>query len=109
MFGHCSGLVLSCLHGQVRDRHRVGGVLAGTFVEVWWLARFHVDPDIDVMEWIAEIVQRRVTDSRSAAPAAPAAYELDLVGIVRAHGVEAELAMLLSRRPAPPWDGLGPR
>jgi len=68
LFDLCSGPVSSGLRDQVSDRHRAAGILAGTFTEVWWLAGCHVDPDTDVMAWIDEIVQRRVADSRPAAP-----------------------------------------
>lgn len=97
LFDRCSGRVLSGLRRQVSDRYRVAGVLAGTFVEVWWLAGGHVDPDTDVMAWIDQIVQRRVGDSRPAALSAAicASPDAGSLGALWAQGVEAELAGLL--------------
>jgi hypothetical protein len=104
LFDHCSGLVLSGLRGQVSDPYRVAAVLAGTFVEVWWLAGCHIDPDTNVMAWIGEIVQRRVADSRPASPSSAdlASPGLGLLGARWAQGVEVELACLLQSRPSPP-------
>ena len=90
LYYRCSGLVAYGLRSQVTDRRRAAGVLAGTFVEVWWLAGCHVDEDTDVMVWIEGIVQRRVADSRPAAEPGP--------GVPSPHwarGVEMELAALL--------------
>ncbi|MBW6439808.1 hypothetical protein KZ829_39390 [Actinoplanes hulinensis] len=104
LFDQCSGLVLPGLRGQVPDQHRVAGILAGTFIEVWWLAGCHVDPDTDVMAWIDEIVQRRVADSWPAAPSAanPTSPGRGILGALWAHSIEVELAGLLSRRHSPP-------
>jgi hypothetical protein len=104
LFDQCSELVSRRLRSQVPDRRRVAGVLAGTFVEVWWLAGCHVDPDTDVMVWIEAILQRRVADSRPAAPSSvnPASPDMGLLGAPWAQGVEAELAGLLRRRHSPP-------
>jgi hypothetical protein len=101
LFDRCSGLVLSGLRDQVSDRRRVAGVVAGTFVEMWWLAGCHVEPDADVMAWIGEIVQRRVADSRPAppSPVGSATPDLDVLGAWWTQGVEAELADLLRRDP----------
>ncbi|MEU7903487.1 hypothetical protein [Actinoplanes sp. NPDC049118] len=104
LFDRCSDPVSRRLHRQVPDRHRVAGVLAGTFVEVWWLAGCHVDPDTDVMVWIDEILRRRIAGSRSAAPSAadPSSPGTGLPGASWAQGVEVELSGLLRRRPSPP-------
>jgi DNA-directed RNA polymerase specialized sigma24 family protein len=100
LFDQYSGLLSRRLRRQVPDRHRVAGVVAGTFVEVWWLAGCHVDPDTDVMVWIDEILQRRVADSRPGAPSSadPALPGMGLRGAPWTHGVEVELAGLLSRQ-----------
>jgi hypothetical protein len=97
LFDRCSGWVSGDLRRQVSDRHRARGVLAGTFVEVWWLAGCHVDPGFDVVVWIEGFVQWRVADSRPAALSAAISAAPD-VGSLRAswaQGVEMELAGLL--------------
>ncbi|RZU51193.1 hypothetical protein EV385_2998 [Krasilnikovia cinnamomea] len=101
LFDRCSGLVLSDLRGQVSDRHRVAGVFAGTFVEVWWLAGCHIEPDTDVMAWIDEIVQRRVVDSRPAAlqSADPDSSGFGSLDALWGQRAEVELAGLFRRRP----------
>ena len=103
LFDRCADLVLHRLRRQV-DQHRIAGVLAGTFVEVWWLAGCHLDPDTDVMAWIDEIVQRRVADSRPAGPSSadPASPGPGLLGESWSQGVEVELDRLLGRRHWPP-------
>jgi hypothetical protein len=103
LFDRCSGLVSRRLRHQVSDLHRAAGVLAGTFVEVWWLAGAHVDPATDVAMWIEEIVQRRVADSRPAALSAAisASPGVGLLGALWAQGAEVELAGLLRRRLPP--------
>ncbi|MFF5296242.1 hypothetical protein [Paractinoplanes globisporus] len=104
LFDRCAGPVLSGLCAQVSDPRRVAGVLAGTFVEVWWLAGCHTDPGTDVMAWIDGIVRRRVADTRPAEPADPAASGVDPFGALWAQGVEVELACLLRRRLSrPAW------
>ncbi|GIE90958.1 hypothetical protein Are01nite_74380 [Actinoplanes regularis] len=99
LFDQYSGLLSRRLRRQVPDRHRAAGIVAGTFVEVWWLAGCHLDPDTDAMVWIDEILQRRVADSRPAAPlsADPAPPGMGPLGAPSTHGVEVELAGLLSR------------
>jgi hypothetical protein len=99
LFDQCSGLVVDDLQERVPDRHRVAGILAGTFVEVWWLAGCHMDPDTDVMRWLGEIVQRRVKDSRPAAPSLsdPAVPGPNLISPAWTQGIEVELAGLLGR------------
>ncbi|GIF43386.1 hypothetical protein [Actinoplanes xinjiangensis] len=39
-------------------------ILAASYLEVWWLAGCHIDPDLDVVEWITGIVRRRVAELR---------------------------------------------
>ncbi|GAA2512852.1 hypothetical protein GCM10010434_068940 [Winogradskya humida] len=111
LFDHCSGRVSSVLRRQVSDRHRIAGILAGTFVEVWWLAGSNMAPGTDVVAWIDEIVQRRVTESQPAAlSAAVAAWPgPGSLGAQWAHRVELELAGLLRWRHSPGTEGAGHR
>jgi hypothetical protein len=97
LFHRVSGPVSSRVRRQVPDPLRVSGVVAGTFVEVWWLAGCHVDPDTDVMAWINKIVRRRVADSRPLAPppADSGAVASAAITALWVQRVEAELATLL--------------
>jgi len=101
-FDCCSGQVARELSSQITDPRRVAGVLAGTFVEVWWLAGCHADPDSDVLAWIDQIVRRRVADSRPALPAVAdsAGPGPGRTGASGQHGVEVELIGLLRYHPA---------
>ncbi|BBH65281.1 hypothetical protein ACTI_19660 [Actinoplanes sp. OR16] len=40
-------------------------ILAATYLEVWWLAGCHVQPDIDAMSWIVGIARRRAAVNHS--------------------------------------------
>jgi DNA-directed RNA polymerase specialized sigma24 family protein len=95
-FDRLAGSVSSALHRQLSDPDQVAGVVAGTFVEVWWLAGGHVGADTDVLAWITEIVGRRVVDSRSFAPL-PASIAAT-PAVPWARRIEAELGALLARR-----------
>jgi hypothetical protein len=103
LFHRVSGPVSSRVRRQVPDPFRVAGIVAGTFVEVWWLAGGHVDPDTDVMAWINKIVRRRVADSRPLAPppAGSVAYASAAITELWVQRVEVELATLLRRRTTP--------
>ncbi|MEV4277017.1 hypothetical protein [Actinoplanes xinjiangensis] len=39
-------------------------ILAASYLEVWWLAGCHTDPDMDAIEWITGIVRRRFAELR---------------------------------------------
>jgi DNA-directed RNA polymerase specialized sigma24 family protein len=96
LFHRISGPMSRRLLGHVSDPLQVAGVVAGTFVEVWWLAGGHVDPDTDVIAWIDQIVRRRVQDRRPsvAGPADPSEATEDVLRRFRTLRVEAELAEL---------------
>lgn len=99
LFDRCSGPVLRTLHRQAPDRHQIAGLLAGTFVEVWWLAGSHAGPDSDIPAWIERIVRRRVADSRpSESSADPHIYGGDRPEAPWAQSLEVELARLLTTR-----------
>jgi DNA-directed RNA polymerase specialized sigma24 family protein len=103
LFYRVSGPVSSAVRRQVSDPLRVASVVAGTFVEVWWLAGCHINPETDVMAWINKIAWRRVADSRP--PAKPAADSVAPTPVVLTalwtQRVEVELAGLLGRRTTP--------
>jgi DNA-directed RNA polymerase specialized sigma24 family protein len=46
-------------------------VVSATFGEVWWLARFHDTPMVDVRAWIHRIAHTRAVDRRRAQTAEP--------------------------------------
>jgi DNA-directed RNA polymerase specialized sigma24 family protein len=103
LFHRVSGPVSSRVRRQVPDPIRAAGVVAGTFVEVWWLAGCHVDPDTEVMAWINNIVRRRVADSWPLAlPAAdPVVVASAAITALWVQRLEVELAALLKQRTAP--------
>jgi hypothetical protein len=57
--------------GEIRqllpDPQAAEGALYATFVEVWWLARFHVADDTDVAAWISVVAAYRALERRSIA------------------------------------------
>ncbi len=91
--------------GEVRralsDPAEVHAAVCSTFVEVWWLAGGHVDPDTDVMAWLHEIVRRRLADSRPLET--PVADEITSAAFAAfwAHRAEVELAGLIELHPTP--------
>jgi hypothetical protein len=42
-------------------------IASAVFVEVWSLARFHANPDTDVVAWMSNIAVRRTADRRQIA------------------------------------------
>ena len=101
---HVSGPVGRRVRRQVADPHRFADIVAGTFIEVWWLAGGHVDPDTDVVMWINEIVRRRVANSRSPAssPTDTTALTPAALTAIWARRVEAELSRAVNPRGSQP-------
>jgi len=60
-----SGEIRQVLH-QPRD---VQPVVYATFVEVWWLARFHVEDDADIATWVMAVATRRAIEQQRTAAA----------------------------------------
>ena len=52
------------LRRTLTDPGDVRAVLHATFVEVWWLARFHTGPGEDHPAWILGIAARRAAERR---------------------------------------------
>ena len=56
--------------GEVRraltDPAEVQAAVCSTFVEVWWLARFHTQPNADIPAWIAFVAGQRAAERRRA-------------------------------------------
>jgi len=56
--------------GEVRralsDPADVQAAVCSTFVEVWWLARFHTREDADIPAWIAFVAGQRAAERRRA-------------------------------------------
>jgi len=109
LFDHVSGPVASRLLRQLSDSVRAAGIVAGTFVEVRWLAGAHIEADTDVLAWINEIVRRRLADGRPPAPTrSPGPRVTDSTAFTPAafaalwtQHVELELAGQLQRGPTP--------
>jgi hypothetical protein len=102
LFDRVASPMSNAVSRQVPDPVRVARIVAGAFVEVWWLAGGHVDPDTDVPAWITEIVNRRVEDSESPGPVPD--FDAAKPGVLtgsRVQRVEVELAGLLARPPDP--------
>jgi hypothetical protein len=62
LFDETAGPIGTRLETQLRDRGRAAGIVAATYIEVWWLAGCHTGPDDDILRWIDDIVERRLTD-----------------------------------------------
>lgn len=101
LYHRYSGPIGRGLRQQLPDSARVTGILAGTFVEVWWLAGGHVGPDSDARAWIDRIVRRRVAYSRRVAPLSVEDGAPPSLGALWSQGVEVELARLLTLQPVP--------
>ena len=54
--------IAQTLRPAVSDPTAVAAVVSATFVEVWWLARFHTAADTDVPAWIVGIAIRRARE-----------------------------------------------
>ncbi|MGX6608524.1 hypothetical protein ACWKSP_41390 [Micromonosporaceae bacterium Da 78-11] len=62
------------VHAEVRralsDPDDVQAAVYATFVEVWWLARFHTRDGADIPTWITVVAGRRAAERRWAATTA---------------------------------------
>lgn len=58
-----SGVVGAVLAELLSDRVCRDEILAATYLEVWWLAGCHVQPDIEAAKWILGIARRRAAET----------------------------------------------
>jgi DNA-directed RNA polymerase specialized sigma24 family protein len=65
--------VAADLRAALPDPADAAAITSATFVEVWWLARFHTASDTDVPVWITGIATRRAAERLPAAghPSSP--------------------------------------
>jgi DNA-directed RNA polymerase specialized sigma24 family protein len=57
--------VSAVLADLVSDREGRDEILAATYLEVWWLAGCHIQPDVDATNWIVGIARRRAAESHA--------------------------------------------
>jgi hypothetical protein len=88
LFDHLSPRLLDALRSRLSSPYLAAAIVTATFVEVWWLAGFHVGRDSDVVAWIDRIAQRRVQEGPPA---------ITDVASLRARCAELELGALLGR------------
>jgi DNA-directed RNA polymerase specialized sigma24 family protein len=101
--------LLRQVQASTADPVQAAAITCATFVEVWMLARGHVDPDTDVYAWITDIVGRRAADRQPAGrtctqdrepwprpwwAAAPDLHDRQMV---------LSLCSLLTHTPSTPW------
>lgn len=55
--------LLAHVHCGMPDHARAEQIATASFVEVWWLARYHTGANTDVATWITEIAARRTVDA----------------------------------------------
>lgn len=97
LFDLTSGSVRAELVSRLPDADQAAVVFAATYVEVWWLAGCRSGSEIDVVQWVRQILYRRVADAHPGAgrhrPPAAAGPGDD----PRPSYAERELAALLGR------------
>jgi DNA-directed RNA polymerase specialized sigma24 family protein len=59
-------IVTSEVRRALSDPADVQAAVCSTFVEVWWLARFHTRSDADIPAWIAFVAGQRAAERRRA-------------------------------------------
>jgi DNA-directed RNA polymerase specialized sigma24 family protein len=105
LFDAISGRLVAAMRSRLRDPRQAADVATETFVEVWWMARHHVDPgpDVEAAAWIVDIAARRAEGRMHAAPdvrADPDDAVPTMAGEVHGQTSRLLLAMLLDRPPA---------
>jgi hypothetical protein len=83
-------LVRQDLAAELPDSRQAAGVLAQTYVEVWWLAGCYTGTGTNVVPWIRQIAGRRAVEARmhgkrrsdAADPPSPTIAELELAALL---------------------------
>jgi RNA polymerase sigma-70 factor (ECF subfamily) len=108
LFDVTSGRLVAAMRSRLRRPDQAAEVAAETFVEVWWMARHHVDGSGDaVAAWLVDIAARRAEDRmrRERAdqdrPAGLGSAAKALLADVQGPRTSLMLAWLLSRPGAP--------
>jgi hypothetical protein len=98
LFDLTSGAIRAELALHLSDVDQAVHVFASTYVEVWWLAGCWSGPEVDAVEWIRQILHRRIavvyTASQLSLTPPPAPHR---IVIPRTSSAESELAALLGR------------
>ena len=89
---------------RLGDTAWADGVLAATYVEIWWLAGGHTHPASDAVAWMNEIVERRVAEGPPVSWCAETGR--GRLADLRTWYAKAELAGLL-RRPIDTFRAVG--
>jgi DNA-directed RNA polymerase specialized sigma24 family protein len=105
LFDAISGRLVAAMRSRLRDPRQAAEVATETFVEVWWMARHHVDPgpDVGATAWIVDIAARRAEGRMHAGRVArtgPDDTGPAMAGEVHGQTSRLLLAMLLDRPPA---------
>jgi DNA-directed RNA polymerase specialized sigma24 family protein len=96
LYACLSGTVCGEVERVLSDPHEVRAVVYSTFVEVWWLARFHTRKDADIPAWISVVAGQRATEQQRTNALLDSAAELRRYGEDRNRVI---LAGLLGQAP----------
>jgi hypothetical protein len=99
LFDRTCDAVRAELASRLPDVGLSATVFASVYVEVWWLAGCHSGPELDVAEWIRNILDRRIADvAANARPrlCTPPVASGRATGLLPSPA-ELELAFLLGR------------
>jgi RNA polymerase sigma-70 factor (ECF subfamily) len=105
LFDATSERLIAAMRSRLRDVDQAVEVANETFVEMWWMARHHLNGDGDnaAAAWMVDIAVRRAEDrmhpGRTAhdAPDADPSISPDLVAEIHGQGTNLMLARLLGR------------
>jgi DNA-directed RNA polymerase specialized sigma24 family protein len=66
VYAALADIVTAEVRRALSDPAEVHAAVCSTFVEVWWLARFHTGRDADIPAWIAFVAGQRAAERRRA-------------------------------------------